>query len=306
MLRIKNFSKTYGDKLVVDNFSIECNKGEIVGLIGPDGAGKTTILRTIATLQKLENGVIEIDGMDVKCDFLDIRKRLGYMPGQFSLYKDMSIYENLQFFMDLHGTSFDDCKMAIAPIYKYLEPFKNRKAGKLSGGMKQKLALCCALVDNPSLLLLDEPTTGVDPVSRNEFWNILETYKQQGTTIFVSTPYMDEASRCDIIALLNNGKTLDIGSPDQLVTMQYKYHFLVINGIAVNDIYRIKKLINNKKELWYAYLAGKSIRIIIPLNLQDKLYYFLRSLLNYQFEIMSVIPEIEDIFMYHLIAFKDD
>lgn len=217
MLRIKNFSKTYGDKLVLDTFSIECNKGEIVGLIGPDGAGKTTILRTIATLQKLENVVIEIDGMDVKCDFLDIRKRLGYMPGQFSLYKDMSIYENLQFFMDLHGTSFDDCKMAIAPIYKYLEPFMNRKAGKLSGGMKQKLAFSLATIHDPQIVFLDEPTGGVDPYVCRLFWDQIYEAQAKGTTIFVTTHYMDEAEYCDRICVLSQGEVVANGAPRKLI-----------------------------------------------------------------------------------------
>ncbi|MDC1106800.1 ABC transporter ATP-binding protein [Prolixibacteraceae bacterium] len=304
MLQVKNFKRHYGDLLAVNRFSMEASPKEIVGLIGPDGSGKTTILRSIATLQTMEEGEILIDGDNVRTDFLPIRKKLGYMPGQFSLYPDLSVGENLSFFMDIHGVTFDQCKDAIDPIYQQIAPFKDRKAGKLSGGMKQKLALCCALVNQPSLLLLDEPTTGVDPVSRKEFWNILYNYRNQGTSIVVSTPYMDEASICDRILLIHKGQVLEQGTPSELVLKDRGVIFLELQGIRSTAIYQSKEELLKRFPDLYAYLSGKKIRVICSRNA-------IKHVEQYQKEhfpmttISQVTPDIEDIFMFHLIDEKE-
>ncbi len=192
-------------------------KGELFGLIGPDGAGKTSIFRVLTTLLLPDSGTATVDGFDVVKDYRSIRNRVGYMPGKFSLYQDLSIEENLHFFAAVFGTTVKENYELIRDIFVQIEQFKDRRAGKLSGGMKQKLALCCALIHKPSVLFLDEPTTGVDPVSRKEFWEILKGLKHQGITILVSTPYMDEAGMCDRIALIQNGKILSIDTPDEIM-----------------------------------------------------------------------------------------
>ncbi|KFF15803.1 ABC transporter ATP-binding protein [Flavobacterium hydatis] len=216
---VKNITKTYGKekKIAVDNVSFSVNKGELFGLIGPDGAGKTSIFRIMTTLLLADNGSVSIDGLDVVKDFKSIRNTIGYMPGKFSLYQDLTVEENLNFFATLFGTTIQENYDLIKEIYVQIEPFKTRRAGKLSGGMKQKLALCCALIHKPNVLFLDEPTTGVDPVSRKEFWEMLKKLKQQDITIIVSTPYMDEANLCDRIALIQDGKILSIDTPEKII-----------------------------------------------------------------------------------------
>ncbi len=211
-IEIKNISKSYGEIKALDNVSFEVKKGELFGLIGPDGAGKTTLFRLLTTLINPDAGSATVDGLDMIKDYREIRTKVGYMPGRFSLYPDLSVEENLQFFAAIFGVTVEQSYHLVAPIYKQIEPFKTRRAGKLSGGMKQKLALSCALIHCPSVLFLDEPTTGVDAVSRSEFWDMLSELKKQGITILVSTPYMDEASRCDRIALMNEGRILGTGS----------------------------------------------------------------------------------------------
>ena len=211
-IEIKNISKSYGELKALDNVSFEVKKGELFGLIGPDGAGKTTLFRLLTTLINPDAGSATVDGLDIMKDYREIRTRVGYMPGRFSLYPDLSVEENLQFFAAIFGVTVEQSYHLVAPIYKQIEPFKTRRAGKLSGGMKQKLALSCALIHCPSVLFLDEPTTGVDAVSRSEFWDMLSDLKKQGITILVSTPYMDEASRCDRIALMNEGRILGAGN----------------------------------------------------------------------------------------------
>jgi ABC-type multidrug transport system ATPase subunit len=210
MIEVKNISKSYGEKnqkiLAVDNISFSVEKGEIFGLIGPDGSGKTSIFRMLTTVLLPDSGNAEIDGLDVINDYKKIRQILGYMPGKFSLYQDLTVEENLEFFASVFNTTIAENYDLIKDIYQQIEPFKTRRAGKLSGGMKQKLALSCALIHKPKVLFLDEPTTGVDPVSRKEFWEMLKRLKEQGITIVVATPYMDEASLCDRIALMQNGK----------------------------------------------------------------------------------------------------
>lgn len=214
---IDNLSKSYGKVKALDNVSFSVRNGELFGLIGPDGAGKTTLFKLLTTLLTPDSGSAKVAGWDVVDDYFAIRSCVGYMPGTFSLYQDLTVEENLNFFAALFGVSVRDSYELVEPIYKQIEPFKNRRAGKLSGGMKQKLALSCALIHRPKVLFLDEPTTGVDAVSRSEFWSMLADLKQRGITILVSTPYMDEASLCDRIALCNEGRLLGLDSPHQLV-----------------------------------------------------------------------------------------
>ena len=205
-------TKRFGEVVALDDVSFDVHEGELFGLIGPDGAGKTTLFRLLATLQLADAGSATVLGLDVVKDYRAIRSRIGYMPGRFSLYADLSVEENLRFFASVFGTTMEAGERLIAPIYSQLAPFADRRAGALSGGMKQKLALCCALVHLPELLLLDEPTTGVDAVSRREFWDLLATLRAEGLTIVASTPYMDEAARCDRVALIQHGRILDVAA----------------------------------------------------------------------------------------------
>lgn len=210
-------TKRYGTLTALDAATFEVARGELFGLIGPDGAGKTTLFRLLTTLLNPDEGTASVDGYDIMRDYREIRRRVGYMPGRFSLYPDLSVEENLGFFAALFGVGAAANRDLIAPIYRQIEPFRTRRAGKLSGGMKQKLALCCALIHRPSVLLLDEPTTGVDAVSRSEFWDMLSELKSKGISILVSTPYMDEARRCDRIALISEAKILGIDTPQGIV-----------------------------------------------------------------------------------------
>ena len=210
---MEGLTKRFGATVAVREISLSVGTGELFGCIGPDGAGKTTVFRLLATLLLPDAGSARVLGLDVVKDLWALRPRVGYMPGRFSLYPDLSVAENLRFFASVFGTSLEAEYEQIAPIYVQLEPFKARRAGALSGGMKQKLALCCALVHRPDILFLDEPTTGVDAVSRREFWELLARFKEGGLTIIVSTPYMDEATRCDRIALMQNGRILAVDTP---------------------------------------------------------------------------------------------
>ena len=217
---VENIIKTYGKRKEVTalaDISFNVEQGELFGIIGPDGAGKTSLFRILTTLLLADSGKATVDGFDVVKEYKAIRKRVGYMPGKFSLYPDLSVEENLNFFATIFNTSIEENYELIKDIYVQIEPFKKRKAGKLSGGMKQKLALSCALIHRPSVLFLDEPTTGVDAVSRKEFWEMLKGLKKQGITILVSTPYMDEAGLCDRVALIQNGKILSINTPKAIV-----------------------------------------------------------------------------------------
>lgn len=219
MVQVQDLVKTYnkGALTAVDRVSFSVDKGEIFGLIGPDGAGKTSIFRVLTTLLLPNEGNVSVGGLDVVKDYKKIRKMVGYMPGKFSLYQDLTVEENLNFFASVFDTSIEENYDLIKDIYVQIEPFKDRRAGKLSGGMKQKLALCCALIHKPEILFLDEPTTGVDVVSRKEFWDMLSRLKEQGITILVSTPYMDEATLCERIALIQNGKILSVETPDEII-----------------------------------------------------------------------------------------
>jgi len=210
-----NIRKAYGTVDALRGVSLAVSPGEILGLIGPDGAGKTTLFRILTTLILPDEGNASICGLDVVKDYREIRTRVGYMPGRFSLYPDLSVKENLDFFANIFGTTLEENYDLVAPIYRQIEPFKERRAGKLSGGMKQKLALCCALIHKPEVLFLDEPTTGVDVISRVEFWEMLAALRESGLGILVSTPYMDEAARCDRICLMNEGAILQTCPPPE-------------------------------------------------------------------------------------------
>ena len=213
----KNINKSYEEAKALNNISFSVEKGELFGIIGPDGAGKTTLFRILTTLILPDTGTATIEGLDVVKDYKKIRTQVGYMPGKFSLYQDLTVEENLQFFATVFHTTIKNNYNLIKDIYSQIEPFKTRKAGKLSGGMKQKLALSCALIHKPKVLFLDEPTTGVDPVSRKEFWEMLRNLRKQGITILVSTPYMDEATLCDRIALIQNGEFMKIEPPQNII-----------------------------------------------------------------------------------------
>ena len=214
---VKNINKSYEEAKALNNISFSVEKGELFGIIGPDGAGKTTLFRILTTLILPDTGTATIEGLDVVKDYKKIRTQVGYMPGKFSLYQDLTVEENLQFFATVFHTTIKNNYNLIKDIYSQIEPFKTRKAGKLSGGMKQKLALSCALIHKPKVLFLDEPTTGVDPVSRKEFWEMLRNLRKQGITILVSTPYMDEATLCDRIALIQNGEFMKIEPPQNII-----------------------------------------------------------------------------------------
>lgn len=206
--------KRYGSVEALRSVSMTVNEGELVGLIGPDGAGKTTLMRILASLLLPDSGEARVAGFDVRRDYKEVRKRIGYMPGRFSLYPDLTVEESVTFFASLYGTSLAQGYSLVRDIYEQLAPFARRRAGKLSGGMKQKLALCCALIHRPEVLLLDEPTTGIDAVSRAELWDLLDRARAEGITVIASTPYMDEASRCDRIALMDHGRMLLCDTPE--------------------------------------------------------------------------------------------
>lgn len=256
MLSIKNITKTYkGQKVpALRNISLEISSGEIFGVIGPDGAGKTTLFRILTTLLLADEGSATVNGHDVVRDYKKIRSSIGYMPGRFSLYQDLSIEENLNFFATVFNTTVEENYHLIKDIYVQIEPFRKRRAGQLSGGMKQKLALCCALIHKPEVLFLDEPTTGVDPVSRKEFWQMLHRLKSQGITILVSTPYMDEAGQCDRIALIQEGKILAVNSPQGIVNDFPSTLF----SIQSENMYKLLNALRSHPQIDLAYAFGES------------------------------------------------
>jgi ABC-type multidrug transport system ATPase subunit len=226
---VSNISRNYDSVKALDDVSFEVLRGELFGFIGPDGAGKTTLFRILATLVLPDKGTASVEGFDVVKDFKKIRKILGYMPGRFSLYMDLSVEENLSFYATIFGTTIKENYDLIKDIYCQIEPFKKRMAGQLSGGMKQKLALCCALIHKPAVIFLDEPTTGVDAVSRMEFWEMLRRLKESNITIMVSTPYMDEASLCDRVALIQDGKIMKISRPEEIIA-DYRYQLWAVRS----------------------------------------------------------------------------
>ncbi len=237
IVEVKHISKSYGKTTALDDISFEVEGGELFGFIGPDGAGKTSLFRILTTLTKPDSGTASVLGMDVLEDYRSIRPRLGYMPGQFALYQDLSVRENMNFFASVFGTTLEENYDLVAPIYRRLEKFEDRLAGALSGGMKQKLALSCALIHKPELLVLDEPTTGVDAVSRQEFWEMLRRLNAEGITVIASTPYMDEAEQCDRVALIDEGKILQIDTPENIVGSFGK----LILAVKATSMYRLIK-----------------------------------------------------------------
>ena len=232
---IRGLRKSFESVTAVDRVSLDVGKGELFGIIGPDGAGKTTLFRLLTTLLDADGGEASVAGLDIRKDYRELRGKVGYMPGKFSLYQDLTVKENLEFFASVFGTTIRENYAMIEDIYYRLEPFADRKAGKLSGGMKQKLALCCALIHSPSVLFLDEPTTGVDPSSRREFWEMLARLKSFGITMLVSTAYMDEASKCDRVALMSGGRFRRIGTVGE-ITGAFGHRLLEIRS---DDMYRL-------------------------------------------------------------------
>lgn len=294
-ISVQNISKSYKKIKAVDNVSFEVNSGELFGLIGPDGAGKTTIFRIITTLLVADEGKAIVADLDVVNDYKTIRNSVGYMPGKFSLYQDLTVEENLTFFATIFGTTIEENYELIEDIYVQIEPFKNRRAGALSGGMKQKLALCCALIHAPKVLFLDEPTTGVDPVSRKEFWQMLKRLQKKGITILVSTPYMDEASLCDRIALIQNGKVLKIDSP-QAITSDYEK---VIYDIQSNNTHGLIHDLKNYPSHYSVYAFGEFIHYIDKnphFNPQD-IKIYLEDKNHTDIVIRKAVTTIEDVFM---------
>ena len=249
---IENITKKYGDVVALNDVSLQIHEGELFGLIGPDGAGKTSLFRILTTLISPTSGKASVLGYDTVKDIEPIRNNVGYMPGRFSLYQDLSVEENLSFFASLFGKTVEESYELIEPIYKQIEPFKTRRAGKLSGGMKQKLALSCALIHKPKVLFLDEPTTGVDAVSRSEFWDMLQHLKKHGITILVSTPYMDEASRCDRIALCNQGKILSVDTPENMIR-EFKEPLFAVSS---KDLFKLLNLTRKYKHTRLCYPFG--------------------------------------------------
>ncbi|MFY0255454.1 ABC transporter ATP-binding protein [Chitinophaga sp. 30R24] len=261
---LNHITKTYenGKVLAANDISLQVAPGELFGLIGPDGAGKTTLFRILTTLLLPDKGNAAVNGYDCVKDYKEIRKRIGYMPGRFSLYQDLTVKENLDFFATLFDSSIARNYHMIKDIYEQIEPFNNRRAGKLSGGMKQKLALCCALIHKPEVLFLDEPTTGVDVVSRKEFWEMLQQLKQQGITIVVSTPYMDEAVLCERIALIQGGRVMSIDTPANIIS-QYP---VALYAIKADNIYNLLNELHNMKAVATSYTFGEYIHVTLQPN----------------------------------------
>lgn len=293
-VRAQGLVKSYGKVKALNGVSLDVRHGETFGIIGPDGAGKSTLFRLLTSLLVPDEGTAQVEGLDTVKDYREIRKIIGYMPGKFSLYQDLTVEENLTFFATLFGTTIQENYHLVEDIYKQIEPFKTRMAGKLSGGMKQKLALCCALIHKPKVLFLDEPTTGVDPVSRKEFWDMLGRLKNDGITILVSTPYMDEAGRCDRIALIRNGEFLTVNSPagiiaefpDQLYSVRSdRMHVLLGDLRAYTGTVR-------------AFSFGDSVHLSTSgeANIEE-LMKFLQDRKHNNITINAIQPSVEDCFM---------
>lgn len=296
---VNNISKKYkvekSQVTALNTVSFEVSKGELFGIVGPDGSGKTSLFRVLTTLLLADSGNASIEGFDVVKDYKIIRKKLGYMPGKFSLYQDLTVEENLSFFATIFNTSIAENYVLIKDIYQQIEPFKKRRAGKLSGGMKQKLALCCALIHKPSVLILDEPTTGVDAVSRKEFWEMLQRLKAQGITILVSTPYMDEASMCDRVALIQNGQILAIDKPD-LINLQFSKPLWAVKAASM---YSLLKTFKKWEAVESCYSFGEYYHVVMKSNINRE-EAIKTYLLQYQFldiEVHQITANIEDSFM---------
>jgi ABC-type multidrug transport system ATPase subunit len=297
---VNHISKTYnkGNILAVDDVSFTVEKGELFGLIGPDGAGKTSIFRMLTTLLLPDSGNASVNGFDIVKDYKSIRKNVGYMPGKFSLYQDLTVEENLNFFATVFNTSIKENYDLIKDIYIQIEPFKTRRAGKLSGGMKQKLALCCALIHRPKVLFLDEPTTGVDTVSRKEFWEMLKRLKGQGITILVSTPYMDEATLCERIALMQEGKIMSINTPAKIISNYPKKLYAVKSNHMIDLLSDLRNssqvaTCNTFGEFHHISFLDSDDHLASELLMQQ----LQQSGKHSDFELKIIAPTIEDCFI---------
>ncbi len=297
MVKIENLSKSYenGQIHALKNINLNIERGELFGLIGPDGAGKTSLFRILTSLLIPDSGNALILNYNTIKDYKEIRKITGYMPGRFSLYQDLSVEENLEFFASVFGTTIKENYYLIEDIYKQIEPFKKRLAGKLSGGMKQKLALSCALIHKPEILILDEPTTGVDAVSRKEFWEMLLKLKKQNITILVSTPYMDEAILCDRIALIKNGEILTVETPQNIINQFDKK----IYNVKSQSMYKLMKDLRGFEHTHSTFLFGQFVHFI-PNKIDFNTEYLEKYLLDNNHSdifIKEIMPSIEDCFM---------
>jgi ABC-type multidrug transport system ATPase subunit len=294
-IRAEHLYKNYNKVQALDDISFEIDKGELFGFIGPDGAGKTTLFRILITLILMDKGQATVEGLDVVKDFRELRSILGYMPGRFSLYQDLTVEENLEFFASIFGTTIEENYELIRDIYVQIEPFKKRLAGKLSGGMKQKLALSCALIHKPVVLVLDEPTTGVDAVSRIEFWDMLKKLKTDGITIIVSTPYMDEAELCDRVALIQHGQIMKIARPDQIIEDNRKKLY----AVKTNNTYKLIQDLKQFPGTNTAFPFGQSVHFT-PIDDSfeiNKLSAFLSQRSHQNIDVQKIKPSVEDCFM---------
>lgn len=288
-IEAEGISKSFGDIKALDRVSLEVSEGEIYGLLGPDGAGKTTMFRVLTTLMLPDSGTAKIWGYDIVKDYRKIRTISGYMPGRFSLYPDLSVEENLNFYASLFGGKVSDNFDIIEPIYAQLAPFSRRRAANLSGGMKQKLALCCALVHKPKVLFLDEPTTGVDAVSRSEFWDILGNIKSTGMPILVSTPYMDEASRCDRISLMYSGKILETGTLGEII-QRNRMPLVAVRG---KNNYQTLLALRKTSGVREAFLFGEYIHVFVDADFDAGCLDKIPGIE----EVGNIEPNIEDVFI---------
>ena len=295
MVSVFDLHKQYGRVDALRGLSFSVGEGEIYGIIGPDGAGKTSLFRILATLMLPDGGRATVDGLDAVRDYRELRRRIGYMPGRFSLYKDLSVEENLRFFASVFGTTIEQNYGLIKDVYSRLEPFSTRRAGKLSGGMKQKLALCCALIHAPRVLLLDEPTTGVDPVSRREFWQMLQRIsKEHGITVLVSTPYMDEASWCDHISLMQGGLLLQTGTPGEICE-SYSANLFAVRS---DDMHRLLGDLKECPCTASAFSFGDSIHVTLDgVTASSALTEYLQQRGHAGVEVKRIRPSVEDCFM---------
>ncbi len=295
MISVQNIKKSYGETLAVENINFDVNQAELFGLIGPDGAGKTTIFRILTSLILPDEGKAVLNGYDVIQDYKKIRQIIGYMPGRFSLYQDLTVEENLNFFATVFGTTIEENYDLIRDIYVQIEPFKKRRAGKLSGGMKQKLALSCALIHKPKILILDEPTTGVDAVSRKEFWDMLKRLKEKDITILVSTPYMDEASLCDRVALIQKGKIMQIDTPQNIMD-SFERELISLKS---DNIYKLLQDLRQYAETHSAFPFGQTIHYTNEtgkINIEE-INEYLKNKNHKNIEIKQIKANIEDCFM---------
>lgn len=294
-ISLHHINKSYKDIKALNDISFDVKEGELFGLIGPDGAGKTTLFRILTTLLVADKGQASVAGFDLIKDYKSIRNHVGYMPGRFSLYQDLTVEENLDFFATIFGTTIEENYDLIKDIYLQIEPFKKRRAGKLSGGMKQKLALSCALIHKPKVLFLDEPTTGVDPVSRKEFWEMLKRLQKKGITMLVSTPYMDEAALCDRIALIQGGEILEIDTPQEIV----KHYPKKLYNVGAGNMHKLIKSLKSYEYQYSVYPFGEFVHYTDNrehFNTAElELYLAAEGLNNIIIEIAK--PTIEDTFM---------